>query len=428
LERTFDDGALPVVADANSLTYVLHTPVGGDFAIDDNGRPLRLRVVGALKDSVLQGEFIMAESAFLRTFPAQQGYGLPADRGARAQVAGGRARDRERARGLRRRCARERRNGWTNTHRVGEHVSLHLPDARRAGALLLGTVGVAAVLLRNVLERRPRAGAAGVRWASDAAISWRWRFVESATLVAAGLVAGGVTRGWRGAGARRRGVRAPIGAGACCSLRLCWSSASCRLAGRARHAQDPAARIAAVGVITHAHVRDSRSLRCRVLALVIAGRRLAPLPRRRRVVAELARSAAERHQRRDRPAAALVRHRERHLEGAHARTVGLHAHRLGRPRLRQRGRGPNLALWALDRAKGTVRWKRPLGAGNRRMMKQQMSSPSPVTDGRMVWVMTGTGLLKAFDSGRHREVVAATSRRSTAGLACSGATPRRRSC
>jgi len=61
------------------------------------------------------------------------------------------------------------------------------------------------------------------------------------------------------------------------------------------------------------------------------------------------------------------------------------------------GEGQNLALWALDRANGTVRWKRPLGAGNRRMMKQQMSSPSPVTDGRMVWVMTGTGLLKAFD-------------------------------
>ena len=48
------------------------------------------------------------------------------------------------------------------------------------------------------------------------------------------------------------------------------------------------------------------------------------------------------------------------------------------------GEGANLALWALDRANGAVRWKRPLGAGNRRMMKQQMSSPSPVTDGRMV--------------------------------------------
>jgi len=61
------------------------------------------------------------------------------------------------------------------------------------------------------------------------------------------------------------------------------------------------------------------------------------------------------------------------------------------------GEGGDLALWAVDRSRGTVRWKRPLGGGNRRMMKQQMSSPSPVTDGRSVWVMTGTGVLKAFD-------------------------------
>ena len=31
------------------------------------------------------------------------------------------------------------------------------------------------------------------------------------------------------------------------------------------------------------------------------------------------------------------------------------------------------------------------------MMKQNMSSPSPVTDGQHVWVMTGTGILKSFD-------------------------------
>jgi len=31
------------------------------------------------------------------------------------------------------------------------------------------------------------------------------------------------------------------------------------------------------------------------------------------------------------------------------------------------------------------------------MRKQNMSSPSPVTDGRWVWVMTGTGIFKAFD-------------------------------
>ncbi len=57
----------------------------------------------------------------------------------------------------------------------------------------------------------------------------------------------------------------------------------------------------------------------------------------------------------------------------------------------------DLELWCLDRTKGDILWKRPLGGGNHREQKQNMSSPSPVTDGTNVWVMTGTGILKAFD-------------------------------
>ena len=57
----------------------------------------------------------------------------------------------------------------------------------------------------------------------------------------------------------------------------------------------------------------------------------------------------------------------------------------------------SLELWAIDRNKRAVIWKRPLSGGNRIGNKQNMSSPSPVTDGRFVWVMTGTGILKAFD-------------------------------
>jgi outer membrane protein assembly factor BamB len=56
-----------------------------------------------------------------------------------------------------------------------------------------------------------------------------------------------------------------------------------------------------------------------------------------------------------------------------------------------------LHLWALDRRNGSTRWTRKLSGGDRRQMKQNMSSPSPVTDGRHVWVMTGTGMLSAFD-------------------------------
>jgi outer membrane protein assembly factor BamB len=57
----------------------------------------------------------------------------------------------------------------------------------------------------------------------------------------------------------------------------------------------------------------------------------------------------------------------------------------------------DLELWAVDRAKGDITWKKPLSGGNNRQRKQNMSSPSPVTDGTTVWVMTGTGFLKAFD-------------------------------
>jgi outer membrane protein assembly factor BamB len=57
----------------------------------------------------------------------------------------------------------------------------------------------------------------------------------------------------------------------------------------------------------------------------------------------------------------------------------------------------SLFLWAVDRSKGVPVWKQHLSDGDHRERKQNMSTPSPVTDGRGVWVMTGTGILKGFD-------------------------------
>jgi outer membrane protein assembly factor BamB len=61
------------------------------------------------------------------------------------------------------------------------------------------------------------------------------------------------------------------------------------------------------------------------------------------------------------------------------------------------GHAPSLHLWCVDRVKGTILWQKPLGGGNRMQRKQNQSTPSPVTDGTSVWVMTGTGILKGFD-------------------------------
>lgn len=61
--------------------------------------------------------------------------------------------------------------------------------------------------------------------------------------------------------------------------------------------------------------------------------------------------------------------------------------------------GDDLYLWCVDRNAGTLVWKKLLGGGNTKMRKQNMSSPSPATDGKNVFVMTGTGVLKGFDFG-----------------------------
>ena len=75
LNRRFDDGAIPAIADQTSLMYVFHLAVGDDFVFTPEGSgPITLRIVGTLADSVLQSELIIPEPAFTRLFPRHEGY------------------------------------------------------------------------------------------------------------------------------------------------------------------------------------------------------------------------------------------------------------------------------------------------------------------------------------------------------------------
>lgn len=56
-----------------------------------------------------------------------------------------------------------------------------------------------------------------------------------------------------------------------------------------------------------------------------------------------------------------------------------------------------LLLLAVNRKDGSILWRRETGNSNRFVQKQNMASPSPVTDGKHIWVMTGTGTLTCFD-------------------------------
>jgi ABC-type lipoprotein release transport system permease subunit len=152
LNRDFLDGAIPVITDANSLAYVLHLKVGEDLVMDHNGQPLRLRIVGALSDSIFQSELLMSDHNFVHLFPDEQGYRFflldtsPAKANEVAAVLEERLSDF----GLDAQPTGER---LASFHRV-ENTYLSTFQLLGGLGLILGTLGMAAVLLRNVFERR----------------------------------------------------------------------------------------------------------------------------------------------------------------------------------------------------------------------------------------------------------------------------------
>jgi outer membrane protein assembly factor BamB len=57
----------------------------------------------------------------------------------------------------------------------------------------------------------------------------------------------------------------------------------------------------------------------------------------------------------------------------------------------------NLLLLCIDRKTGQIRWQKVVSDGNQEKGRNNMASPSPVTDGHTVFLLVGTGKLAAFD-------------------------------
>jgi hypothetical protein len=150
LEEDLPDGVLPVVADATTLQYVLHAPLGGERALGDTG--LRVRFVAALRPGLLQGELVTSERAFQRAFPGEAGY-----RFFLMQPSAGR--DAAVTQTLESGLADfgfDVTDAATRLRAYHEVENTYIATFQTLGALglLLGTVGLGAVLLRNAFERR----------------------------------------------------------------------------------------------------------------------------------------------------------------------------------------------------------------------------------------------------------------------------------
>lgn len=144
---------IPGIADEASILWALGKKLGDtlDFT-DERGQTFRVRLVAALANSVLQGNIVIAEDAFTARFPGESGHRFflvdsPPERASDAAAQLTRA---LRDSGLELTPATRRLaqfNAVQNTYLGTFQVLGGL-------GLLLGSVGLGVVVLRNVLERR----------------------------------------------------------------------------------------------------------------------------------------------------------------------------------------------------------------------------------------------------------------------------------
>ncbi len=188
LRRRFDDGAYPVVGDEAAVLWQLHSGLGKDITVkDDRGNDVVLRFVALLKGSLFQGELVMSEANLLQLHPATQGYGfflveVPADQ--------------EKLVGqlLERSLADFGFDVGRTSERIAAYSAVqntYLSTFQTLGGLglVLGTVGLAVVLLRNVWERRSELALMRALGFSSIALGWVV-MAENVLLVSVGLACG----------------------------------------------------------------------------------------------------------------------------------------------------------------------------------------------------------------------------------------------
>lgn len=191
LDHTFEDGAIPAIGDAASMQYILKLPLGGDLVMDDGrGGRVTLRLVGTLKTSIFQSEMLISDANFVRHFPQSEGfrYFLVDVPEADAESVGEILESSLAPYGL---DAVSARGKLAAFHAV---QNTYLSTFRTLGGLglLLGTVGLAVVMLRNIDERRAELAAMRAfgfrrRWLN------RMVVIENAILLVGGLALGTIS-------------------------------------------------------------------------------------------------------------------------------------------------------------------------------------------------------------------------------------------
>ena len=191
LNEKQDDGSIPALGDMNTLMYSLHKGIGATVGIPSDERPEhKLKIKGMFDGSIFQGVLLVSETHFQELFPEQVGFQYflievpPEDAAPLSSVL---------------------ETGLTEygfdadlvANRLADFLAVqntYLSTFQTLGGLglLLGTLGLATVMLRNVVERRSELAllrAVGMTGGNVALIV----LAENAFLLIWGLVAGTIS-------------------------------------------------------------------------------------------------------------------------------------------------------------------------------------------------------------------------------------------
>jgi ABC-type antimicrobial peptide transport system permease subunit len=187
LRQTGD--TIPAFVEENTAVWQLKKGLGDEIEVpNEEGRPVRMRIAGFFKDSVFQSEVVIGDAAFRKAFPRTEGFSyflLDVAPGTDPRIVEKTFDEALGAYGM---------EVTPTADRVSSYLAVqntYLTTFQLLGGfgLLLGVVGLAVVLLRNVWERRSELAllrAMGYRLGTLN----RLVFVENALLLLLGLGAG----------------------------------------------------------------------------------------------------------------------------------------------------------------------------------------------------------------------------------------------
>jgi ABC-type antimicrobial peptide transport system permease subunit len=153
LDADLGPGVIPAIGDANSVQWILHLGLGDELALaTERGETVSLQIVGTLSESIFQSELLISEANFLRLFPSRSGFSYflidaPADS---AEQVAAILEDDLAPFGFDTTSTAQKLAGYL----VVQNTYLSTFQMLGGLGLLLGTIGLGVVLVRNVIERR----------------------------------------------------------------------------------------------------------------------------------------------------------------------------------------------------------------------------------------------------------------------------------